>query len=116
MPRIIFIEPDGSEHLVHAEPDENAVQAAKRNGLDGIIGECGGSCICATCHCHVDKAWLDCVGPAVDIEADLLEFEATDGRLERHLARIPMTEALDGLLARRRLLFCQKNPALRSRP
>ncbi|UFZ08149.1 2Fe-2S iron-sulfur cluster-binding protein [Bradyrhizobium ontarionense] len=99
MPRIIFIEPDGTERLVDAEPDESAMQAAKRNGVDGIIGECGGSCICATCHCHVDKAWLDRVGPAGDIEADLLEFEAADVRAESRLAcQIPITEALDGLL------------------
>ncbi len=101
MPRITFIEPDGTIRTVEAEPDESAMQAAKRNGVDGIIGECGGSCICATCHCHVDKAWLERVGPAGDIEADLLEFEATDVRPESRLAcQIPITEALDGLLLR----------------
>jgi 2Fe-2S ferredoxin len=97
MPRITFT--DGTVRLVEAEPDESAMQAAKRNGVNGIIGECGGSCICATCHCHVHKAWLERVGPAGDIEADLLEFEAIDVRRETRLAcQIPITDSLDGLL------------------
>ncbi|WP_041750441.1 2Fe-2S iron-sulfur cluster-binding protein [Bradyrhizobium sp. BTAi1] len=99
MPRIIFIEPDGTVRTVEAAHDESAMQAAKRNGIDGIIGECGGSCICATCHCHVDQAWLTRVGPAGDIEADVLEFEATDVRPESRLAcQIPITDALAGLV------------------
>ncbi|WP_316165506.1 MULTISPECIES: 2Fe-2S iron-sulfur cluster-binding protein [unclassified Bradyrhizobium] len=99
MPRITFIETDGTVRLVEAEPGESAMQAAKRNGVDGIIGECGGSCICATCHCHVDKAWLERVGPAGDIEVDLLEFEAADVRPESRLAcQISLTDALDGLV------------------
>ncbi|GLH77204.1 ferredoxin [Bradyrhizobium sp. SSBR45G] len=98
MPRITFIEPDGTLRTVDAERDESAMQAAKRNSVDGIIGECGGSCICATCHCHVDAAWIDRVGPAGDIEADVLEFEATDVRPESRLAcQIAITDALDGL-------------------
>ncbi|WP_315705897.1 MULTISPECIES: 2Fe-2S iron-sulfur cluster-binding protein [unclassified Bradyrhizobium] len=101
MPKITFIEPDGTVRLVDAEPGESAMQAAKRNGVDGIIGECGGSCICATCHCHVDETWIARVGAAGDIEADLLEFEATDVRPESRLAcQIPITESLDGLLLR----------------
>ncbi|MGJ4907161.1 2Fe-2S iron-sulfur cluster-binding protein [Bradyrhizobium sp. HKCCYLRH2015] len=99
MPRITFIEPDGTVRTVDAELTESAMQAAKRNGVDGIIGECGGSCICATCHCHVDKAWIDRVGPAGDIEADLLEFEAADVRPESRLAcQISITDKLDGLV------------------
>ncbi len=101
MPRITFIEPDGTERLIDAEPGESAMQAAKRNGVDGIIGECGGSCICATCHCHVDEAWMEHVGTAGDIESDLLEFEGTDVRPESRLAcQILIVEALDGLLLR----------------
>jgi 3-phenylpropionate/trans-cinnamate dioxygenase ferredoxin reductase subunit len=30
------------------------MQAATANGVEGILGECGGSCACATCHCYVD--------------------------------------------------------------
>ncbi|WP_315759623.1 MULTISPECIES: 2Fe-2S iron-sulfur cluster-binding protein [unclassified Bradyrhizobium] len=101
MPSITFIEPDGTVRTVDAERDESAMHAAKRNGVDGIIGECGGSCICATCHCHVDVAWLDHIGPAGEIEADVLEFEATDVRPESRLAcQITITDALDGLTLR----------------
>ena len=99
MPKLTFIEPDGTVRLIEAEIDESAMQAARRNGVDGIIGECGGSCICATCHCHVDKAWIDRVGPRGEIEADVLEFEAADVGPDSRLAcQIAITDALDGLV------------------
>ena len=56
MPKILFIEPNGTYREVDAGVGESAMQAAVRHGVNGIIGECGGSCICATCHCHVDRA------------------------------------------------------------
>jgi ferredoxin len=53
MPNIIFIEPDGTRREVAAEIGESAMEAAKRNAIDNILAECGGSCICATCHVYV---------------------------------------------------------------
>lgn len=99
MPKISFVEPDGTLCLVDAVLGESAMQAATRHGVDGIIGECGGSCICATCHCYVDEAWRARIGPAGDAEAEVLEFETNSVRPESRLAcQIAITEALDGLV------------------
>lgn len=101
MPKMTFIEPNGTERLIDATVGESAMQAATRNGVDGIIGECGGSCICATCHCYVDNAWRERIGPPSDVEADVLEFEAQAVRPESRLAcQITITGALDGLVLR----------------
>ena len=101
MPGITFVEPDGTVRLVDATADESAMQAATRNNVDGIIGECGGSCICATCHCYVDEAWRERIGPPGNIEADVLEFEAHVVRRESRLAcQITITDAMEGLVLR----------------
>ncbi|WP_436638763.1 2Fe-2S iron-sulfur cluster-binding protein [Microbaculum sp. FT89] len=51
--RLSFIEADGQKLTVDAQPGESVMQAAVRNGIEGIVGECGGSLSCATCHVYV---------------------------------------------------------------
>ena len=53
MPKITFIEHDGTVHEVNAEVGETVMEAALRGGVSGIVAECGGSCMCATCHVYV---------------------------------------------------------------
>ena len=101
MPKITFVEPDGTRREVDATPGDSAMLAAIHNGVEGVIGECGGSCICATCHCYVDEAWTQRIGPPGPTEADVLEFEANSVRPESRLAcQITITNALEGLVLR----------------
>jgi 2Fe-2S ferredoxin len=65
MPLIRFIQADGSPQEVQAPEGSNAMQAATGAGLAGIVGECGGSAMCATCHVYVDEAWVDRLPAAV---------------------------------------------------
>ena len=44
---------------------------AAARGIDGIVAECGGGMMCATCHCYVDDAWSSKTGPRSDDEADM---------------------------------------------
>ena len=98
MPRITFIEPDGTVRTVEAAHDESAMQAAKRNGIDGIIGECGGSCACATCHVYVDEAWREKVGPPTPMEEDMLDFGYEVRPNSRLSCQIKVSDELDGLV------------------
>ena len=59
MPDITFIEPDGREIGFEAPAGVSLMQAATGFGLAGIVAECGGSAMCATCHVYVDPAWAD---------------------------------------------------------
>ena len=59
MARITFIQNDGTERVVEAEPGMTVMEAAVKNSIPGIAAECGGACACATCHVYVDEAELE---------------------------------------------------------
>ena len=73
MPRITFIEHDGTKHEVEAEIGSTVMEAALKNDIGGIVAECGGSCTCATCLVHVDEAWSPIVGPPSSEEDQMLD-------------------------------------------
>lgn len=101
MPNIIFIEPDGTRREVTAEVGESAMEAARRNAVDNILAECGGSCICATCHVYVAAESAHLLAPPEAMELETLEFTAQDVRPESRLTcQIKVTEAHDGLVLR----------------
>lgn len=100
MPKITFIEHDGTTHTVDAEPGSTLMETALRNDISSIVAECGGGCTCATCMVYVDEAWTDIVGrPSVDEEEQL--DSAFDVKPNSRLScQIKMTEKLDGLVVR----------------
>src|ERR1700680_1624163 len=59
MPKITYIEHDGTTHVVEAEIGSTVMESALKGGVTGIVAECGGSCTCATCMVYVDEAWTD---------------------------------------------------------
>lgn len=98
MPIIIFVEPDGTERKVAATPGESLMLAATREGIDGIIGECGGSAMCATCHCYVEAGVLPLPEP---LEAETIEFTAENVRPESRLTcQITATADMSGIVLR----------------
>jgi len=100
MPKITFIEHDGTNRTVDAEVGSTVMEAAIRNGVPGIEAECGGACSCATCHVHVDESWTEKVGKPSPMEEDMLDF-AFDVRPNSRLScQIKVTDDLDGLVVK----------------
>jgi 2Fe-2S ferredoxin len=100
MPKITFIQPDGSEQVVEAEAGVTLMESAKMNDVPGIEAECGGACACATCHVYVDDAWREKTGKPSQMEEDMLDF-AFDVREQSRLScQIKLTPELDGLVVR----------------
>jgi 2Fe-2S ferredoxin len=98
MPKVVFITLDGAQRVVDANTGESVMAAAVRNGIPGIIGECGGNCSCATCHVYVDDDFAASVGGAKDMEDDLLDLGVADRRETSRLScQIAVTDELDGL-------------------
>lgn len=98
MPKIIFIDTDGSRKEVEVKSGYTVMEGAMDNGVDGIIAECGGACACATCHSYIDEAWLDKLPPMDDMEDSMLDvaYERRDN--SRLTCQIEVTDALDGLV------------------
>ena len=59
MPKITFIEHDGTAHTVDAAIGDSVMETALGKSVPGIVAECGGSCTCATCMVYVDEAWQE---------------------------------------------------------
>lgn len=100
MGKVTYVEAGGVSQTIDVPEGENVMRGALYNGIEGIIGECGGGLACATCHCYVDEAWLGKTGgPASKDEADLLESAAAEIRSNSRLScQIVMTGKLDGLV------------------
>lgn len=98
MARITFVSADGEETTVDAKDGESVMQAALANNVDGIVAECGGSMMCATCHVYVADAWSTKVGTASGDERAMLDFAACEVKQTSRLScQIAITDDLDGL-------------------
>ncbi len=100
MPKITFIEFNGTAHDVVAQTGLSLMRAAVDNGVPGIDADCGGECACATCHVYVEPAWLEKTGAQTQMEQSMLNFAAATQENSRLACQIPITEALDGLVVR----------------
>jgi 2Fe-2S ferredoxin len=98
MTQITYIEASGLATTVDVADGWSLMQAATAHGVDGIVGECGGSCACATCHCYVEEARLADLPPASEAELGMLENVASERRPNSRLAcQIKASPALRGL-------------------
>lgn len=100
MPLVKYIEHDGTEHELEVEVGESVMQAAVDNMVNGIVAECGGSCVCATCHCYVDEIWYEKSGEVDAMEKGMIELTADPRPNSRLSCQIIMTDELDGLVVR----------------
>lgn len=98
MAKVIYIDSAGREHAVDAAAGDSVMATAVKNGVPGIVAECGGNCSCATCHVWVSEDFFPLVGPPNDMEEDLLDMGVSERRPSSRLScQIPVTEELDGL-------------------
>jgi len=101
MPTLLITTPDGAEHDVSAQPDRSLLQIVDDARLDGLVAECGGSCVCATCHCIVHEDDLFRVAPPDDDENQMLDFTATDREPGSRLAcQLKIDASHEGLRVR----------------
>ncbi len=101
MPDITFIHPDGSEQGLEAPEGVSLMQVASGAGIRGIVAECGGSAMCATCHVYVDPAWVDRLPAPLSNELEMLECTACERLPNSRLScQIRITAALHGLVVR----------------
>jgi 2Fe-2S ferredoxin len=101
MTTITFIHPDSRSETVEAENGASLMLAALTHGVDGIVAECGGNAVCATCHVYVDDAWIGRLDPVSDDEDALLDGTAAERLPNSRLScQIKVQPALAGLVVR----------------
>lgn len=99
MPSIVFVHPDGAREELEIAEGTSLMQGATAQGIDGIVAECGGNCMCATCHVYVEPSQLAMLPPQSEEEDALLDGAAAERRPNSRLScQIEVTPALDGLV------------------
>lgn len=96
MPRMTFIEPDGTRREVDAPLGLSIMEVAHRHDID-IEGACGGSLSCSTCHVIVDPAWFGKLPAPDEEEEDMLDLAFGLTRTSRLCCQLIISEELDGI-------------------
>lgn len=97
-PSVIFIDADRNARRIAAPRSGMSVmQIAVSNGIDAIIGECGGNLSCATCHAYVGERWLDRIPRAEIQEIAMLGCAHDILSNSRLMCQIVVTDCLNGI-------------------
>ncbi|MDE1903783.1 MAG: ferredoxin family 2Fe-2S iron-sulfur cluster binding protein [Alphaproteobacteria bacterium] len=99
MPKMTFIERDGTRKTVDAPIGLSVLEIAHRNDVD-IEGACEGSLACSTCHIVVEPEWYELLKDATEDEEDMLDLAFGLTKTSRLGCQIVITEELDGLTVR----------------
>ena len=100
MPRVTFIEFNGTEHTVDANSGESLMLAAVNNGVPGIDADCGGACACGTCHCFIAEDWSELAGTADPMEESMLSMRPDRTEASRLSCQIQVSDAMEGMVIR----------------
>ncbi len=99
MPKITFVNKDGTRKEVEAPLGLSILEIAHQNNID-LEGACEGSLACSTCHVVVDPEWFEVLPEASEDEQDMLDLAFGLTHTSRLGCQILMTEELDGLVVR----------------
>lgn len=96
MPTVHFTDSEGTTRDIDANPGDSVMETAVRNGVPGIVAECGGSLSCATCHVFVAENQLDELDPMSEMEDEML-YGTTEDREDnsRLSCQLKVTDATD---------------------
>lgn len=101
MPTVVYTDPNGQDHFVSEQVGRSLMEMAISNGVPGVVGQCGGSLACASCHVYVDDGWIDSTGEVSEMEDDMLDGSLAERLPSSRLScQIRLSESLDGLRVR----------------
>jgi len=96
MPKVFYTQPGGAVKVVDGSAGDSVMSTAVKNGVNGIVGQCGGTLSCATCHVYLDRNELAFFpGPGED-EDDMLDCTASDREGNSRLScQLTLSEGMD---------------------
>ncbi|WP_067734139.1 2Fe-2S iron-sulfur cluster-binding protein [Novosphingobium naphthalenivorans] len=96
MPQIIVVNQSGEESSVEAAEGRTLMEVIRDAGFDELLALCGGCCSCATCHVHIDPAYMDKLPEMSEDENDLLDSSDHRNEFSRLSCQVPVTAVLEG--------------------
>jgi ferredoxin, 2Fe-2S len=101
MPNVTYISHTGETTTIEVPLGTSVMENAVKNGIEGIVGECGGACLCATCHVYVDPAFLPLLYPIEEEQEEMLGATAAERKPNSRLScQIRMKPQFEGLIVR----------------
>jgi 2Fe-2S ferredoxin len=97
MPKLIIVTREGETQEVQGRSGITVMQVIRNAGIDELLALCGGCRTCASCHVHVDPAFMDKLPVLEEGEDELLAGSTHRNAYSRLSCQIPFTDALDGL-------------------
>ncbi len=99
MPNITYVHADGARETIDVPVGTSVMRGAILNNVDGIVAECGGEMMCATCHVYVEEPQLPLTPVQSDDEKSMLEFTASERKPNSRLScQLVVTPEMDGLV------------------
>lgn len=96
MAQLVVVNHAGEETTIEASEGRTLMEVIRDNGFDEMLALCGGCCSCATCHVHIDPAFMDKLPAMSEDESDLLDSSDHRNAFSRLACQVPVTAALDG--------------------
>ena len=100
MPKITYIEHNGTPHNIEVSNGLTVMEGAVQNNIPGIDADCGGSCACATCHVYVDEKWFNKLKEKEAAEEEMLDMAFEPKKFSRLSCQLTVTDELDGLVVK----------------
>jgi len=100
MPKIVFVEFDGTEHAVDAAVGDSVMQAATNHSVPGILADCGGNCACATCHVYIGAPWNSHLKPPSKDEIEMIDCALHVTESSRLSCQVAIDAQMEGMIVR----------------
>lgn len=99
MPKVTYLAHDGTRTVVEAKAGHSLMETARAHGIAGIVGECGGSMMCATCHVYTDPDRAGDLPAMGETEDAMLDSAVCPRRPNSRLScQLVVTPAFEGLV------------------
>ena len=99
MPIVTYVSSSGIPRKIDVPSGMSVMQAALNHRVEGILGECGGNCMCATCHVYVEEKFLPLLNPPDETENAMLESTASERKPNSRLScQLRVSPKFEGLI------------------
>lgn len=95
---VTFVIKNKKERIVEAYNGLSLMEIAISNNVENIMGACGGSCSCGTCHIKLDQKIFDQIKkqyPLKECEIETLNFISNNEKNSRLACQIIMNNSIN---------------------